>query len=130
MFMLVRTGLVAFALSMLLFASSGCEDRAETFGQQVLGTWSVAGGDSFRSATAGQQYTFAADGTFTIREQRRLGPAGTLRAAYEVARDGSITFRDAAAVQQYRPSFAGDTLRLRTEDATDTLTLVRQSPLP
>ncbi|MEM6784406.1 MAG: hypothetical protein AAF624_11815 [Bacteroidota bacterium] len=128
--MLPRIALPTFLLFAAVLVFAGCENRAETVRQQLLGTWSLAGSDSFRSTTAGQQYTFEEDGTYTVRERRRLGPASTLRAAYEIARDGSLTLRDAAAAQRFTPSFAGDTLRLQAIASDDALTLIRRQAAP
>ena len=106
---------VASLLSVLLLLV-GCQNRAETVTQQLLGTWSVVGEDDFHVTTTGQRYTFEGDGTLTIRVRRGLGTSGTLRAAYEVGRDGSVTLRDGGEATTYDAAFSGDTLRLTAAD--------------
>jgi hypothetical protein len=124
-----RLLLLCCATAVLLLA--GCQDRAETVRQQLLGSWSVVGADDFHVTTTGQRYTFDDDGTFTIRERRGLGASGALRAAYEVARDGTVTFRDGTGARTYTPVFSGDTLRLAIAGEADgTLTLTRASGNP
>lgn len=115
--------LLALLVSLL---AVGCQNRAETVTQQLLGTWAVVGADDFHITTTGQRYTFASDGTITIRERRGLGATGTLRAAYEVARDGSVTLRDGGGARTYVAAFEGDTLRLAPDGAEGApLTLTR-----
>lgn len=109
----------------------GCQNRAETVAQQLVGTWTVVGDNDFHVTTTGQRYTFEADGTLTIRERRGLGASGTLRAAYEVARDGSLTLRDRGTASTFTTAFDGDTLRLALrQEGGSTLTLARLSGNP
>ncbi|MEM8556630.1 MAG: hypothetical protein AAGG50_02195 [Bacteroidota bacterium] len=110
---------------------AGCQNRAAAVTQQLLGTWSVVGEDDFNVTTAGERYTFEDDGTLSIREQRGFGASGTLRAAYEVGRDGSLTLRERGNASTFSTAFAGDTLRLTpTAQGGSTLTLTRLSGNP
>lgn len=125
-----RSSLAAVVVLAALLVT-GCENRAEQVRLQLLGSWNVVGATTFLTSASGQRYTFEDDGTFSIQERRRLGTTGTLRAAYEIARDGSLTLRDATAARSYTTSFAGDTLYLRALDAeAQPITLVRPPTLP
>jgi hypothetical protein len=103
-------------------ALAACDDRPHS---PLVGTWRDARWtdtvDVFR-----RQYTFADDGTLTIRMRRPPASDTTFSATYTLTHDSLLTLADARGSEQFIARVRGDTLVLRTPEMTTTLLRVAE----
>jgi hypothetical protein len=99
---------------LLLAALAGCDDAP---GSPLVGTWRDARWadtvDVFR-----RQYTFADDGTLTIRMRRPPASDTLFHATYTLENDSLLTLADERGSEQFIAHVRGDTLALRTPEMT------------